>query len=251
MLIDYYPEAVKNPATHELIDDIHESSERLIAIVNDFLDASRLEQNRFVYNLQEVALAEVAEKVIYEMSSTAKAKNIKLELGEGFHYDGLPHLVADPGRIKQILYNLIGNAVKFTDQGGVTLDAKLDGDRVAITVTDTGRGISLESQALLFHKFQQATDSILTRDNTKGTGLGLYISRLLAEGMGGSLNLKQSTTGQGSTFIVQLPVATPGRLKALAAAKAKVTDSNTGLTTGTRPTAGAQAEPANTTITAR
>jgi len=84
---------------------------------------------------------------------------------------------------------------------------------IKLTFTDTGTGISTESQTLLFRKFQQASDSILTRDSTNGTGLGLYISRLLASGMGGELGLQSSVSGKGSVFFVLVPVATPARIK--------------------------------------
>ncbi len=234
MMIDYYPEAIKEPTLHEMVYDIRESSVRLIGIVNDFLDASRLEQGRVTYKFEQFLLPEVAEKIIYEMSETAKQKKIYLRLGPGLHQDGsIPPVIADIGRVKQILYNLIGNASKFTDTGGITIDAAVAGTHVKISVTDTGHGIAADMQQLLFHKFQQAGDSLITRDGSKGTGLGLYISQLLAKGMDGDVALEKSEPGVGSTFSVTLPIATPKLVERLTQSQTS-TDSKTGLTTNSQ-----------------
>jgi len=234
MMIDYYAGALKDPTLHEMVVDIRESSVRLIEIVNDFLDASRLEQGRITYKFEEFLLPHIAEKVVYEMSVTANQKKIYLRLGEGFNQDGhLPPVIADAGRVKQILYNLIGNASKFTDHGGITIDAAVTGKHITITVADTGHGIAPDMQPLLFHKFQQAGASLITRDGSKGTGLGLYISRLLARGMGGDVKLEKSGLEAGSTFSLTLPISTPARLKQLEQA-GTTTDAQTGLTVKTK-----------------
>ena len=104
----------------------------------------------------------------------------------------IPLVIADRDRVKQILINLIGNAIKFTEKGGITVALIPSGTAVKISITDTGKGLTSESKNLLFRKFQQAEDNILTRDSTRGTGLGLYISKLLAEGMGGKIYLEAS-----------------------------------------------------------
>jgi two-component system sensor histidine kinase ChiS len=128
---------------------------------------------------------------------------------------------ADQSRVKQILYNLIGNAMKFTQKGGVIINCLVQGGFVKITVSDTGPGISLEGQQLLFHKFQQTGDSIITRDSTRGTGLGLYISKLLIEHMGGEIKLEHTELGKGSVFSVTLPVAKATKRVAATAATKK------------------------------
>ena len=117
-------------------------------------------------------------------------------------------VMADKDRLKQVLINMIGNAFKFTETGGVyfeKFDSK-DGT-VSVDVRDTGSGIAVEQQPLLFRKFQQAGDSLYTRDTSKGTGLGLYISKLLIEGMKGSIGLRTSALKKGSVFYFSLPVA--------------------------------------------
>ncbi|HEY6736148.1 MAG TPA: ATP-binding protein, partial [Candidatus Saccharimonadia bacterium] len=110
-------------------------------------------------------------------------------------------------RVKQVLYNLVGNAVKFTEHGGITLAGRADDALVHLSVSDTGRGMSATDQQLLFHKFQQAGSSLLTRDTPKGTGLGLYISKLIVERLGGTIALEHSAVGKGSSFVFSLPRA--------------------------------------------
>jgi len=214
LILQFYKKVLKDDVLNEMVTDIHDSSDRLIEIVNDFLDVSRLEQGRIEFHLEPLAISKVIEETVYGMGALLKQKKLHVKLSSNIRQlDSLPEVVADKNRLKQILFNLLGNAVKFTKKGGMTIDAELLHESIKITVTDTGAGISLQSQALLFRKFQQASDSILTRDSSNGTGLGLYISRLLAKGMGGELGLERSELGKGSVFFVTLPVATSARLK--------------------------------------
>jgi signal transduction histidine kinase len=197
-----------------MVTDIHESSDRLIEIVNDFLDVSRLEQGRIEFHLERLSVAKVIEEVVYGMTSLLKQKGLKMKLSANIRQlNALPDVIVDKNRLKQVFFNLLGNAVKFTKKGSISIEAELERDYIRISVTDTGMGISSESQTLLFRKFQQASDSILTRDSSNGTGLGLYISKLLASGMGGELGLDSSVLGKGSVFFVKVPVVTPARLK--------------------------------------
>jgi signal transduction histidine kinase len=120
--------------------------------------------------------------------------------------------------------------MKFTEKGHVTVTtSQIKDNYLKIVVHDTGRGIPTDNQKLLFHKFQQAGESLLTRDTTRGTGLGLYISRLMAEAMSGSLQLEESVEGKGSSFSLTLPIATPERMKHFSDTTKKV-DIKTGLT---------------------
>jgi signal transduction histidine kinase/CheY-like chemotaxis protein len=228
MMMQFYEEKLKDPMLHDMVYDIHESSTRLIDIVNDFLDVSRLEQGKASFNLAEVPLDEVIESVIYEMRAVLNEKHLSLKfnrktLGE------IPKVWADKNRLKQIIYNLVGNAAKFTEQGGITVEANPDGEVIKVTVTDTGRGISAEGQRLLFHKFQQAGESLLTRDTTRGTGLGLYISKMLIEGMGGRVALESSTEGKGSTFSFTIPIVGSKAAQATADTSKATVNTQTGL----------------------
>lgn len=207
MMLEFYAKAFEDPDLKDMVDDIHTSSVRLIEIVNDFLDTSRLEQGKIQFKLQSFPIDQIITQVKYEMSTVLKQKNLSLTVADSPKKTAaLPPVYADPDRTKQVLYNLVGNAAKFTEQGGITIAAEPSDNFLKIRVTDTGRGISLESQQLLFHKFQQAGSSLLTRDTSKGTGLGLYISSLLIKGMGGDIGLEKSAPSEGTTFFFTLPL---------------------------------------------
>ncbi|MCX6732778.1 MAG: ATP-binding protein, partial [Candidatus Roizmanbacteria bacterium] len=201
MILDYYVKDLLNPELKVMIEDTHEASVRLIGIVNDFLDMSRLELGKMDYKKENILLSPIVSKIKSELitSILKKGTTIVDEIKEDIL------VLGDSGKVKEIFLNLIGNALKFTENGTITISAHPEGANIQIDIADTGRGIALTNQTLLFHKFQQAGSSITTRDGAKGTGLGLYISRLMAEGMGGTLDLKKSVEGEGSIFCLTLP----------------------------------------------
>jgi signal transduction histidine kinase len=207
MMLQFYEAFLdKQPELKSMIADMHAASSGLIDIVNDFLDVSRLEQGKMKFINDDIAIDKIIEGVVYELSVITQQKGIYLRsnlrtLG------ALPKVHADAGKVKQVLYNLVGNATKFTEQGGIELQVSHDAHFVKITVIDSGRGVPKSNQKLLFRKFQQASNSLLTRDTTRGTGLGLYISKLMITQMGGKITLEHSEEGKGSTFSVTLPVA--------------------------------------------
>ncbi len=229
MIMQYYPDLLKDKNVSEMIQDVHASSVRLISIVNDFLDLSRLEQGKIVYRMQEVKADEIIEKVLYELKQTINNDDLHIEYDHKT-LDHLPTVWADPDRLKQILYNIVGNAVKFTEKGSINIGAQADDKSLKITVQDTGRGIPIEDQKLLFHKFQQTGKSLLTRDTTRGTGLGLYISKKNLEDMGGQIKLEHSESGVGSLFSAIIPLSTGERIQPSTHGVA-VVDVNTGMTT--------------------
>lgn len=204
MILEYFAEQLKDPELKEMVTDVHESSIRLINIVNDFLQTSRLEQGRLAFKNEAFDIAKLITEVLkeYDVTGSRKKLYLKFEPPQG----SLPQAFADKDRVKEILINLVGNALKFTEEGGVTIRVHLSDDFIRVVVEDTGRGIPYENQMLLFHKFQQASDSLFTRDTTRGTGLGLYISKLMIEGMGGTIGLQSSQPGKGSAFGFALPV---------------------------------------------
>lgn len=201
----YYGDKLPDKDTVEMINDIHESSVRLIEIVNDFLDVSALEQGKIIMKPEVFSLGETVTEVTRELQNLCNDKGIKLISDPSVATS--PAVKADKQRVKQVIYNLIGNATKFTEHGSITISTRQDDKFVYVLVTDTGRGMSAESQRLLFRKFQQAGSSLLTRDSTKGTGLGLYISKLIVEQSGGKIGLQSSQPGVGSTFAFSLPRA--------------------------------------------
>lgn len=177
-----------------------DSAQSLLSIIDDILDYSKLEEGRISLEAVDYNLEQVINGVVSLLSSTAADAGLTLET-EGT--DALPTcLRGDPTRVRQILFNLIGNAVKFTEQGGVrviaTHEVLPDGEiEVRVEVKDTGVGISHEAQGRLFRRFSQADSSTTRRFG--GSGLGLVICRQLSQLMGGGVGL-QSEVGKGSTF---------------------------------------------------
>jgi PAS domain S-box-containing protein len=205
MAKDYFPDAMKDKGLNDLVSDAHAASVRLIEIVNDFLDSSKLEQGKMVFTIVPISIAPLITAVQGDLQVLIAQQENVVTLDPSLW--ALPRVMADEGRLRQILYNLLSNANKYSQHGTVTISGSVHGKIATLHVADTGKGISLENQKLLFHKFQQAGESILTRDNTKGTGLGLYISKLLATNMHGMVELERSEEGVGSVFAMSLPVA--------------------------------------------
>jgi len=186
------------------LDAITTSGHTLLDLVNDVLDLSKLGAGKVVLTLELTDLNRLAHDVMTSFEFAVSGKDVKLEE----HVAPMPLLYVDPHRVRQILYNLIGNAVKFTDHGKIALNIDFrentDGDArtacLTLSVADTGCGIAPEDQENVLKPFVQAK----TAKASKGTGLGLAICCQLAERMGGKLTL-QSELGRGTTFTVTLP----------------------------------------------
>lgn len=204
LIKQYYSDKLPDEDMKEMIEDIHKSSMRLIEIVNEFLNMSRLEMNKMVFNKESLNLTEIVKSVVDEYVTIASEKKlyVKFENPDNTVWQ----VVTDKARAREIIVNLVGNAIKYTENGGVTVKLTSDGGFVKVIIVDTGRGISKENQKLLFRKFQQASSSIYTRDALIGTGLGLYISRLMAEGLGGKIVLEKSEPNVGSEFSFSVPI---------------------------------------------
>lgn len=200
----YFANKVHDEEILKMIHYIDESSQRLIDIVNDFLDVSRLEQGKMMFKQELFDIRGVIEEVIHSIESLAKTKGLYIR--RGYPQNQKTVVLADRSRTKQIIVNLLGNAIKFSETGGVTIEVNIEGKFVLVTVSDTGKGIPLENRSLLFRKFQQAGETILKRDATRGTGLGLYISKILIGFMGGEIYLRDSTVNKGTAFVFTLPV---------------------------------------------
>jgi signal transduction histidine kinase/AmiR/NasT family two-component response regulator len=195
-----------SPEQRDFVDTIRQSAEALLAIINDLLDFSKLEAQQMQLEEQPLSLAECLEDGADLLAVTAHRKGLELTTYTAPTVP--PILYGDGGRLRQVLLNLVGNAVKFTDAGSVQVAAhgiKTAGDRlwVALTVTDTGIGIAPEQVSRVFQPFEQSTVKISRRFG--GTGLGLSICRQLVELMGGTIEV-HSTVGVGSRFVVQVPL---------------------------------------------
>jgi PAS domain S-box-containing protein len=181
---------------------VRQSGEALLDIINDILDFSKIESGAMTLEETTFEPQTLIESVAELLSPRANEKGI--EICTYAHPRAVTRILGDEGRVRQILINLAGNAVKFTDQGGVkvTVTPELDGKYLRFDVTDTGVGISKEAQARIFEVFVQADNSLARKYG--GTGLGLAISRKVVAAMGGEIGL-ESAPGKGSRFWFTVP----------------------------------------------
>ncbi len=188
-------------SVREFLTAAYNENERLLRLVNNLLNISRIESGRFTFTIVNVNLDKVIEEIVANLEGAAKEKGLTLT----FEHEGLTPLVAaDEDKVKEVVINLVGNAVKFTHKGGVTVKTHTENNMVVTSITDTGSGIAKEDQELLFKKFSQVRGSYAKQ--TGGTGLGLYICKIIVEGLGGKIWL-ESTIGVGSVFYFSLPLA--------------------------------------------
>lgn len=189
------PEGLKRP-----LDNIHLSSERQIRLINDLLDVSRLQTGKIVYKLSDFDLKPVLLEVMESLRPLAQQRQI------GFVAKDVESCVvqADVDWAKQVLNNLMGNALKYTEKGEIAISTRTEENFALVVVVDTGIGIDPLDQDKLFERFRQLN----TRSKKFiGSGLGLYIARSVARKMGGDLKLEKSAVGEGSTFIFSIPKA--------------------------------------------
>jgi len=203
------------PSQRKQLTILRSSSESLLHIINDILDLSKLESGKFEIHNRKFHLCDLIDEILSTMAIPASGKKVELL---NFVDMGIPYeLFGDPIRIRQILINLLGNAIKFTDQGNIQLNLHITKKTkkhisILFEVVDTGVGISEEGQKKLFKHFSQVTNYDHDKHVQQGTGLGLSISKNLAEIMGGSVGV-ESKEGKGSTFWVELPFKSEAKIK--------------------------------------
>ncbi|MGH8084062.1 MAG: ATP-binding protein [Lysobacter sp.] len=193
-----------DPRQRGYTESIRGAGEHLLRLVNDALDLARIESGKLELAEQAFDLRTLVDEVVALMAPLAQARGLTFTLDYG---DDAPHgLRGDPVRLRQILLNLLGNAIKFTEHGTVTLGVARDGERgIRLRVVDTGPGLNAEQQARLFRRFEQA-EGERTAARYGGSGLGLAICQELAAAMGGTISV-DSTPGAGTRFDVCLPLA--------------------------------------------
>ena len=197
-----------NPEVRACLDKISDSSEHLLTLINDVLDISRIESGKIQFMPAPVDITEVADTVANITHGFLSNRNLNFN----FHQEALgnPYVLADAVRIREVLVNILGNAVKFTSDGGaITFDASYrpgtDGQHIVACyrIADTGVGMSEEFAQHIFDEFSQEENSARTK--YKGTGLGMAITKRYVDLMGGTVSV-ESKKGKGSTFIVELPL---------------------------------------------
>jgi PAS domain S-box-containing protein len=196
-----------NALQTEYLGDILNGGRHLLALINDVLDLSRVAAGRMDMHVERLSVAAVAGEVVAGLRGMAEEKGVELKLALD---EALPEAAADGGRLRQILYNLLSNGLKFTPAGGsVTIRSAVDpaAGHVWISVTDTGVGIRYEDQERIFREFERV-ESGYSRSQL-GTGLGLALTRRLVELHGGRIWVESAGEGQGCTFHFTLPVAGP------------------------------------------
>lgn len=203
---------------HESLDVILTETDHLTQMVNQLLQAARLQARALTLDLDQVALGPLLERLVDEFRQTFPTHLWQVEVAEN-----LPTITADPVRLREVFQNLLSNAVKYSDPDSLTrVEAATTRDGVRVSVSDEGVGIAPEDQQRLFQRFFRASD------RADGTGLGLYMSKAIIEAHGGAIRV-ESEPGKGSTFTVELPRGRRGKFGELG-----VEDSSLGGTRGRR-----------------
>jgi signal transduction histidine kinase len=183
-----------------VLERIQNNGKHLLALINDVLDLAKIEAGQLTLTLEDYSVSEVVKSVVTATEPLAASKGLKFTAGL---QNDLPMAHGDARRVSQVLLNLVGNAIKFTDKGEVEIRAMADKGQFMLTVRDTGPGIADADQERIFGEFQQIDNSNTRKKG--GTGLGLAISKRMVEMQGGTISV-DSVLGQGSTFRVVLPV---------------------------------------------
>jgi signal transduction histidine kinase len=193
----------------ETLDRVERNGRHLLGLINDVLDLSKIEAGEMALAIDEYSVGSLVRTAIVATEPLAHQKGLSLDARIA---DNMPLGRGDTRRLAQVLLNLIGNAIKFTDRGGVTISASCEGSSFRIDVRDTGPGIAAADIARIFEKFQQV-DNTSTRKKG-GTGLGLAISREFVQMHGGTIDVS-SVLGEGAVFTIVLPVEVDVRRETL------------------------------------
>ncbi|NJM17861.1 MAG: hybrid sensor histidine kinase/response regulator [Richelia sp. RM2_1_2] len=189
------------PAVEQIFSTMITSNDDLLNMVNSLLEVYRYEADCKQINLDKVNIYDLINDVVQELTPLAEEKQLtlKLNLANETLLDNEFTIIADRIEIKRVLTNLIGNAIKFTNQGLIEISLQMNSETAEIKIKDTGSGISPEQKAILFERFRPG------KNKNSGSGLGLYLSRCIIEAHQGSINV-ESEPGKGSLFIINLPL---------------------------------------------
>lgn len=189
-----------NSDQRKYLVQVYQSEERLLALIENLLDITRIEAGKEEFNLQPVDIFEITKEMVQELIPQTEQKGIYLNITQK---KSLPLVKADSLKIRQVIQNLIENAIKYTQKGGVTVAFKKEGDFVIFSVADTGMGVPVAQQPYLFQKFQRGEGKVRY---IGGAGLGLYWAAKIITAHGGKIWVSSEGEDKGSTFFFSLPV---------------------------------------------
>ena len=198
-----------SPKQKDTLNKLYANNDRMAQLIEDLLNITRIESGRMEFNFSKCHIEDICREVVDSLM--LKAKGLDLYLNYEPPKEPLPELMIDGPKVREVISNVVDNAVKYTPSGGVTVKVVVRpkvkdeiSDYVRVTVTDTGIGIPATELPYLFAKFSRGKD--LTRLNTGGTGLGLYVAKNMIENNGGKIWVESDGEGKGSKFIVEIPV---------------------------------------------
>ncbi|MFA6594124.1 MAG: HAMP domain-containing sensor histidine kinase [Candidatus Buchananbacteria bacterium] len=183
------------------LDKVFIATERLLNLIENLLDISRIEAGRLEFDIKPADLAKIADELKEEFKAKATAKGLKLNV---YYSKDLPDVSTDSAKIKEVASNLVDNAVKYTKAGEISLDLHQEGSSVVFSVADTGSGITAGDVGRLFNKFVRGQG--MSTIHPEGTGLGLYFARVVIENLGGRIWAESPGKGRGSKFSFSLPL---------------------------------------------
>jgi signal transduction histidine kinase len=194
-------EALSEEQRKEYLEIVKSSNNRMIKLVNDLLDISRIERGKIDIKPQKFSLAKLAQESVSDLELAARKNNVKIELKND---ENLPDVWADPSRIRLVLQNLLDNAVKYSnDNGRVEVKIGREGDNLRCEIIDNGVGISVSQQSQVFQKFFRSDN--IKKNQVEGTGLGLFIVKAIIEMSKGKVDF-ESKEGKGSNFWFTIPI---------------------------------------------
>ena len=189
----------------DVLNKVYTINNRLVQLVENLLNVSRIEAGRIQYNFERIQLEPLVSEIVDTFVLTAKKKNLTLTLNLPNYV--LPKLTIDPNKIKEVVSNLIDNSLKYTKEGSVSVSVEASNGIARVVISDTGIGISRDDKVKLFEKFIRTKET--TSMFVSGSGLGLYIGKSFMEAHGGKIRVESEGVGKGSQFIVELPFVNP------------------------------------------
>ncbi len=189
-----------------ILEAIEKNSGHLLKIVNDFLGLTVLEEKRLHFKNTKFDIVKMTTEIVSDFKEKAAEKDLYIKFSAP--PESLPEVIADQDRTREVIINILGNSLQYTEKGGITLSFEKSGDFVKVLVSDTGIGIEPNEQKSLFQKFHTVGDRFM-HSKEYGSGMGLYISKLLMESMGGTIKLEHSSLKVGSVFAIKVPTKNP------------------------------------------